>query len=321
MDLGSRIVCMENKMHKDEIPINIELVRKLVDNKVPHFASLPLRRLSASGSSNIQFLLGEDLLVRLPRLPGGSAAIEKEKRWTPIIGSHLPVAVPEFVGDGEPAFGYSERWSIVRWLDGEHPKVCCPTEPPGEERSQLADGLVRVVLALRSIDVPQVAATDYQLRNYRGCALVDYDKQMHRNIAQCRSIDGLNLDLDAVLSVWKNALELPGASEVESDQWYHGDLVAENLLLTNGQLTAVLDFGGLGVGDPTIDLHGVWELLDSPAREAFRVKVGVNDVEWLRGRAWALAVAIMTFPYYWNTMPGRIENRLAMAQSVLADAD
>ncbi len=312
---------MENKMHKDEIPINIELVRKLVDNKFPHFATLSLRRLSASGSSNIQFRLGDELLVRLPRQPGGSAAIEKEERWTPIIGSHLPVAVPEFVGLGEPAFGYSERWSIVRWLDGEHPKVCDPTALPTEERSQLADELARVVLALRGIDVSQVAATDHQLRNYRGCALADYDEQMHRTIAQCRSIDGLTLDLDAVLAVWQGALALPGASEVASEQWYHGDLVAENLLLTNGQLTAVLDFGGLGVGDPTIDLHGLWELFDAPAREAFRLKVGVNNAEWLRGRAWALAVAMMTFPYYWNTMPSRIKNRVAMAQAVLADAE
>lgn len=309
------------KMHKDEIPINIELVRKLVDSQFPDFANLPLHSLSASGSSNIQFRLGDELLVRLPRQPGGSAAIEKEERWTPIIGSHLPVAVPDFVGIGEPALGYSERWAIVRWLDGEHPKVCNPTKPPSEKRLQLADELARVILALRSIDVGQETTTEYQLRNYRGGALVDYDEQMHRNIAQCRAIDDLNLDLDAVLSIWTSALDLPGASEVEREQWYHGDLVAENLLLTEGHLTAVLDFGGLGVGDPTIDLHGAWELLDSPAREAFRVKVGVSDAEWLRGRAWALAVATMTFPYYWDTMPSRIKSRLSMAQSVLADAD
>lgn len=309
---------MQNKMHKDEIPVNIELVRKLVGTQFPHFARLPLRKLGVSGSSNIQFRLGEDLLVRLPRLPGGGAVIKKEEHWTPIIGSHLPVAVPEFVGSGEPALGYSEQWSIVRWLDGEHPLVCYSTDPPTAKRSQLATELAGMVLALRSIDVPQVAAADEQLCNYRGRALVEYDDQMRHNIEQCRSMDGLNLDLEAVLLVWENALELPGASEVESEQWYHSDLVAENLLLANGQLSAVLDFGGLGVGDPTIDLHGVWELLDPPARELFRVTVGVNDVDWLRGRAWALAVAIMTFPYYWNSMPSRIKSRLAMAQSVLA---
>ena len=222
---------------------------------------------------------------------------------------------------GEPALGYSERWSIVRWLDGEHPLVYDPKEPSAIQRSQLTSELARelasVVLAFRSIDVPQEAAADEQLRNYRGRALVSHDKQMRHNIERCKSIDGLTLDLDAVLSVWGDAMDLPGASEVESKNWYHGDLVAENLLLTNGQLSAVLDFGGLGVGDPTIDLLGAWELLDSPAREVFRVTVGVNDVEWLRGRAWALAVAVMTFPYYWKSMPGRINSRLAMARSIL----
>ena len=308
-------------MHKDEIPVTEELVRKLVDAQFLHFARLPLRKLGASGSSNIQFRLGNDLLVRLPRLLGDGASIKKEEHWTPIIGSHLPVAVPEYVESGEPALGYSERWSIVRWLDGEHPLVYDPKEPSAIQRSQLTSELARelasVVLAFRSIDVPQEAAADEQLRNYRGRALVSHDKQMRHNIERCKSIDGLTLDLDAVLSVWGDAMDLPGASEVESKNWYHGDLVAENLLLTNGQLSAVLDFGGLGVGDPTIDLLGAWELLDSPAREVFRVTVGVNDVEWLRGRAWALAVAVMTFPYYWKSMPGRINSRLAMARSIL----
>lgn len=127
-----------------------------------------------------------------------------------------------------------------------------------------------------------------------------------------------SLDLDAVLSEWERALNLPAASD-DAENWFHGDLVAENLLMSNGELTAVLDFGGLGVGDPAIDLIGAWELLDSPAREVFRAAVGVSDADWLRGRAWALAVAIMTFPYYWNSMPIRIKGRLVMAQSVLDD--
>ncbi|HSE09654.1 MAG TPA: hypothetical protein VLB29_13390 [Nocardioidaceae bacterium] len=64
----------------------------------------------------------------------------------------------------------------------------------------------------------------------------------------------------------------------------------------------------------------VWELLDTHARKVFRRGVGVDEAEWLRGRAWALALAVMTFPYYWHTKPGRCAHRLAMARSVLADA-
>ena len=310
---------MANKLHKDELTINVNLVRSLVDNDFPEFAELPLSRLYASGSTNVQFRLGDDLLVRLPRLANGSAALENEHRWTSAIGSKLPVAVPEIVGMGRPAFGYSESWSIFRWLEGELPKACNPGEPVNSERSQLAVDLAEVIVALRKIDVPQAALSDAQLRNYRGRSLAEHDKQMRHNIEECKSIAGLDLNLDAALVVWEKALRLPGASEADPDQWYHCDLVAENLLLTNGRLTGVLDFGGLGIGDPTIDLHGAWELFDQPAREVFRTQLGVDEPMWLRGRAWALAVAIITFSYYWTTMPGRINDRLAMARSVLSD--
>ena len=257
-----------NEMHKDEISIDIKLVRQLVDKQFPQFASLPLQRLPASGSTNIQFRLGDELLVRLPRLAGGSQSLEKEAYWTPIMGKHLPIAVPEFAGNGKPAFGYSEQWLIVRWLDGKHPKVCHPADSPHTKRIQLANDLAAVILALRHIDVPTDALTEPVLQSYRGQSLEAYDEFMRHNIEQCRSIDGLDLDLDATLTVWENALELTTDSEARDARWYHGDLVAENLLLTGDRLTGVLDFGGLGVGDPTIDLHGAWELLDPPAREA-----------------------------------------------------
>ena len=86
-----------------------------------------------------------------------------------------------------------------------------------------------------------------------------------------------------------------------------------------GRLTGLLDFGGLGLGDPTVDLHGCWEVLDAEGREIVRTRLAVDDDEWLRGRAWALAIAIMTFPYYWLTMRGRVHDRLVMARAVLAD--
>lgn len=310
---------MAIKLHKDELSISDKLVRKLVDNDFPAFTDLPLSRLAASGSTNVMYRLGENFLVRLPRLAKGSTSLDKEHRWAAKIGSELPVEVPQIVGMGRPAFGYGERWSIVHWLNGDLPTSCNPDDPANAERSQLAVDLAAVVVALRHADVPTAAVTDPLLRNYRGRTLAEHDKQMRRNIEHCKSINNLDLNLDAALTLWKKALTLPGASETQPDKWYHCDLVAENLLLTNGRLTGVLDFGGLSVGDPTIDLHGAWELFDQPARETFRTHLGVDEPEWLRGRAWALAVAMMTFSYYWTTMPGRIKDRLAMAQSVLSD--
>lgn len=311
---------MDYRMHDDEFPIDLDLVRTLIDTAFPQYAPLPLSRLGASGSTNALFRLGDDLLVRLPRRPGGSVDINKEQRWLPAISCSLPVAAPEIVALGAPTFDFGERWSIVRWLDGETATAYTPDDPLLCNRSALAADLADVILALRAIAIPAAAAADPALRWYRGGALADRDQRVRLHIQQCRSIAGLDLDLDAALALWEDALKLPGAYEVGPDRWYHGDLVAENLLLANGRLTAVLDFGGLGIGDATIDLHGAWEVLDRPAREVFRTRLKVDDAEWLRGRAWALALALGALTYYWETMPGRRRDRLGMARSVLADA-
>lgn len=315
---------MIQKLHDDELPIDLELVRKLVDREFPQYAVLPLCPLSASGSTNILFRLGDELLVRIPRQPGAGTAINKEQRWVPVIGAGLSVSVPEFVGVGQPAFGYPEQWSIVKWLEGELPAPCNPMDSAAEslarQRSVLAADLADVILALRNMELPETISGESKLRNYRGRTLQGFDRATQYCIEQCRSIEGLELDLDAALEVWTQGLSLPGASAAGPDRWYHGDLVCENLLLVDGKLSSVIDFGGLAVGDPTIDLHGAWELFDAPARDVFRARLGVDDAEWLCGRAWALGIALGTFSYYWTKMPGRMQSRLAMARSVLADA-
>jgi aminoglycoside phosphotransferase (APT) family kinase protein len=312
---------MNGKMHRDELPITLDLVRRLLDQQFPEYRKLPLSRLTASGSSNVHFLLGDDLLVRMPRLRGGGAAIAKECRWLPTIRQHLPVAVPEVVAIGEPAPRYDEQWALLSWLEGEHPPVSMPEDEPSPESRRLAEDLADLVTAFRGIEVPQDAVEDERLwAPYRGRPLADYDDQMRKNIEACRSIDGLDLDLDAATSIWNRALHLPGADATDGHlRWFHGDIVAENLLCVGGRMTALLDFGGIGLGDPTVDLHGAWEILDPAAREVFHSRLQVDDSEWLRGRAWALAVALMTFPYYWATMPRRVLDRLAMARAVLSD--
>jgi aminoglycoside phosphotransferase (APT) family kinase protein len=303
-------------LHGDEIRIDLPLVRGLVDRALPDLAGHPLRRLDASGSSNVLYRLGDDLLVRLPRQPGGSKTITKEGRWLPYVAAALPVAVPAIVAVGEPDLGYPERWSVVRWLDGDGGAPAGPAAPARGLARDLAD----VVAALGELAVPSDALGDPALRWYRGEPLAAMDAAMRRYLADCRSLPGLDLDVDSCLRVWDAAVVRAGPVEVVAPRWLHGDLVAENLLLREGRLAAVLDFGGLSVGDPTVDLVVGWDVLDPAAREVFRSALGVDDVTWERGRAWALAIAVMTFPYYWHTMPDRCAARLAMAHAVLADA-
>ncbi len=287
---------------------------------MPAYADAPVRRLTSSGSTNALFRLGDEFLVRLPRQPGGSATISKEAAWLPVLGPLLPVSVPDVVAVFEPEREYPERWSVVRWIEGIHPEVVDPDTSVDPRREDLATSLATVLDALRHAEVPTgAAANDLHLQSYRGEPLATMDQATRENIARCRSLTDFGFDLDAAEQVWAEAMTLPGTADRADPHWYHGDLAAENLLVRDGALSAVLDFGGLSVGDPTVDLVVAWEVLDPPARELFRRQVGVDDATWLRGRAWALSITLMIW-YYWTTMPERRARCMAVGRNVLADA-
>jgi aminoglycoside phosphotransferase (APT) family kinase protein len=219
----------------------------------------------------------------------------------------------------EPDCGYPEHWSVVRWIDGEHPEVVTPKTPVDPRRADLAVDLAKVVSALGLAEVPGEAVGDPALQWYRGEPLATMDAVTRQNIGRCRALGDFGYDLDAAERLWDEAMRLPGAQDRPAPRWYHGDLTAENLLARDGRLAAVLDFGGLSVGDPAVDLAVAWEVLDPPAREVFRRNLGVDDATWLRGRAWALSLTFMIW-YYWVTMPQRRTRSIAVGRNVLADA-
>jgi aminoglycoside phosphotransferase (APT) family kinase protein len=219
----------------------------------------------------------------------------------------------------EPGRDYPEHWSVVRWIDGAHPEVVDPDTQVDPRREDLARNLAAVLAALRQAEVPTGAVDDPQLQSYRGEPLATMDQATRENIERCRALDGFELDLDAAGQIWADAMRLPGAADRPAPRWYHGDLAAENLLVRDGALSAVLDFGGRSVDDPTVDLVVAWEVLDPPARELFRRQVGVDDDTWLRGRAWALSISLMIW-YYWTTMPERRARCMAVGRNILADA-
>jgi aminoglycoside phosphotransferase (APT) family kinase protein len=98
-------------------------------------------------------------------------------------------------------------------------------------------------------------------------------------------------DTEAVTKAWESALQ---ASEWSHDPvWFHGDVLPGNLLFRNEKLSVVIDFGGLGVGDPACDLMIAWNLLDIKSREEFRLALGVDDATWARGRGHALSQALI----------------------------
>ncbi len=169
------------------------------------------------------------------------------------------------------------------------------------------------------MEVPPEAAGDETLGWYRGLPLASLDADFRDAAAECRVLD-LAIDIDEALRVWDRAVEASVAADATVG-WYHGDLLAENLLLNDaGRLAAVLDFGGLAIGNPTVDLIVAWEVLDEEGRREFRRALGVDDATWTASRGWALLIAMITFPYYGATMPRRCADRLAMAQAAIAAA-
>ena len=103
--------------------------------------------------------------------------------------------------------------------------------------------------------------------------------------------------------------------------WLHGDLAPDNMLLNEGRLSAVIDWGGLGVGDPATELLPAWNLFRGASREAYREALGFDDATWARGRGLALSTSIVALPYYSDSLPVRAKRANDVIREVLADQE
>ncbi|MFE6053328.1 aminoglycoside phosphotransferase family protein [Kitasatospora sp. NPDC056446] len=274
-------------MHADEIDIDDALVRRMVAERFPQWAGLPVEEVATAGTSNAMYRLGADLVVRIPRIPGAAEDIGKECAWLGRLAPELPVAVPVPLALGGPVDGCPWPWSVLRWLDGVNPAAGRPAEP-----ALLAAGLADFVNAMRRIDPAGGPAS------YRGEPLAERDGAVRAAIAALAGA----VDARAAASVWERALRAPG--HPGPPVWIHADLQPGNLLVDGrGRLSAVIDFGCAGLGDPAVDLIPAWYVLPAPVRAAFRAAVGADDAAWARGRGWALSVALLELAYYRETSP------------------
>ncbi|NUS90289.1 MAG: aminoglycoside phosphotransferase family protein [Streptomyces sp.] len=266
--------------------IDAALARRLVDTQFPQWAELPLELLDPAGSDHVIYRLGEDLSVRLPRHAGAIGQAMKEFEWLPRLAPHLPLAIPVPVGVGEPDFDYPWPWAVSRWLDGE-----VATAEALADSSPAAVQLAEFLTALQEF-VPE----DFPLENARedltGRPLADRDRATRAAIAE---VDG-TFDTAAMTALWDAALNAPGWDR--PPVWFHGDFHTGNLLTVDGRLSAVIDFGGLGIGDPACDLTIAFTLMSAGSRAAFRTALGVDDATWTRGRGWALATGLNAYTSY-----------------------
>ncbi|HEX6710344.1 MAG TPA: aminoglycoside phosphotransferase family protein, partial [Rubrobacter sp.] len=223
------------KMHADEVNIDVALVRRLIAAQFPHWADLPIKPVEAGGVDNRTFHLGAHMTVRLPSAAQYALQVEKEHTWLPKLAPLLPLQIPFPLAKGDPADGYPWQWSVYRWIEGETATV---------ERianlSQFATVLAQFLTILQRID-PSGGPPPGRHNFFRGGPLTVYDAETRQAIA---TLEG-RIDTDAASAVWEAALE---ATWYGSPVWFHGDIAWGNLLVREGRLSAVIDFGTSGVG-------------------------------------------------------------------------
>jgi aminoglycoside phosphotransferase (APT) family kinase protein len=274
------------KMHADEVEIDVPLVQRLLAGQFPEWADRPIRPVLPRGTDNALFRIGDDMVARLPRLERTAWTLEKERHWLPLLAPLLPVAVPIPLAEGHPTEEYPFPWSVYAWLEGENP----PVESIANTEQFAAD-LASFIAALQRIDAS--AGPPPGEHNFlRGAPLAALDEDARAAIS---ALDH-EMDANVLISAWEDALRAPEWEA--SPVWVHGDLDVRNLLVTDGRLSGVIDFGGLGVGDPASDVMVAWKVLNPDTRETFRTMLAVDDATWARSRGWVLYQAVSALSYY-----------------------
>lgn len=260
--------------------IDAPLVRRLVATQFPHWAHLPVEPVAHGGWDNRTFHLGETMSVRLPSRGAYAAQVQKEQRWLPQLGPRLPLPVPAPLAVGEPGEGYPYPWSVLRWIPGEAASRAVIADAAG-----FACDLAGFLAALQTIDAAEGPAAG-QHSFFRGGPLSTYDRETRAAVAAL----GERIDGRAALAVWDEAL---ASAWTAPPVWVHGDVAAGNLLVEDGRLSAVIDFGCCAVGDPACDLAIAWTFFEGDVRTAFRAALPLDPGSWARGRGWTLWKAVI----------------------------
>jgi aminoglycoside phosphotransferase (APT) family kinase protein len=257
------------------LTIDLAVARTLIDTRFPEWSNLPLRQVLPGGWDNRTFRLGEQLAVRIPSSADYATQPEKEYRWLPILAPKLSVAIPLPVALGAASALVPWPWTVCQWLQGTP-----ASELNGEVLQKLAARLAAFLCELQAIDAsggPSAGAHSF----FRGDHPSIYDSQARSAIAALAD----QLDAEKALRIWETGI---ATRWDRSPVWVHGDVAAGNLLIREGDLSAVIDFGCLAIGDPACDLAIAWTLFDPASREIFRRELPLDDATWERGRAWAL---------------------------------
>jgi len=275
--------------------IDVPLVRHLVAAQFPEWADLSIKSVDPGGWDNRTFRLGDHMLVRLPSAAEYADKVAKEQYWLPQLGPHLPLPIPTPLAIGKPDENYPFPWSVYQWIDGETASSTNITD-----LNLFAVDLAQFLKALQHINTTDgpIAGTH---NFYRGGSLKIYDAETQEAIASL----GNKIDASTVTKIWNAAL---ASTWQHLPVWVHGDIAPNNLLVKNGKLCAVIDFGGLGIGDPACDYAIAWTFFKSESRKTFRATLSPDNATWERARGWALWKGLITYAQLPGTNVAEKEN-------------
>jgi aminoglycoside phosphotransferase (APT) family kinase protein len=258
--------------------ITPDLVRRLVAAQFPQWADLAVTPVELDGWDNTTFRLGPSMSVRLPSADVYVAQVDKEHTWLPTLAPLLPLPIPTPIARGRASPDFPRPWSVYAWIDGD---VC--TAGRVADRMMFAADVAAFLTELYACPAPGPPAGAHSFG--RGGPVAQWHEQ---TVSALESVSGI--DRDGARAVWDAAL---AAGHAQPDVWVHGDVTGSNLLVRNGELAGVIDFGCCAVGDPACDLVVAWTLFEGESRAAFRSLVAVEESAWARGRGWALWKALL----------------------------
>ncbi len=259
----------------NEVRFGQDLVRALLREQHPDLAGLELRDV-AGGWDNQLWRLGAELAVRLPRTGRAPALLRTEQKWLPVLAGRLTLPAPTPVRTGEPSDLFEHTWTIVRWVEGE------PADHAPVTRADAAQSLARFLRALH-----QQAPADAPANPTRGIPLAG----MRDEADGCFEVIAGDRNADAARAAWAKAVAAPAWHGAPT--WLHGDLHPANVVVRDGMLAGVIDFGEMCAGDPATDLSAAWLLLPAGTASRFFGAYERADATTIaRARGWAVLRAL-----------------------------
>lgn len=292
-------------MHEGQLALTEETAARVIAQRFPALAHVPIERVRTMGTVNTIVRIGDDFTARFPLVTESAETLAAEAAAMEELAEICVVPSPRSLGIGAATAQYPSAWSVQTWVPGE---------TASHDLHATSDALALDVAML----IASLRAADARGREFdgqgRGGVLSDHDEW----VALCIERSAHLVDAARVRRLWGALRELPRSG---ADVMSHRDLTPFNLLVSGDRLAGVLDGGGFGPADRSLDLVAAWHLFDAPRRRLVREHVGASDVEWQRGAGWALQQAMGLGWYYEDSNPAMSALGLSTMRRLLDDSE